>query len=103
MVYFDLNCNFYLVKTQKVNKFCLSFLFFQFRIKENLHDSVLLKQKYNTSIDDVWKFVPKIYENPPFTTFICLIWTFPEAYKISTDQEYNVSSVNFVKEKKVNV
>ena len=83
----------------------LSFVYlfyFQFRIKENLHDSVLLKQKYNTSIDDVWKFVPKIYENPPFTTFICLMWTFPEAYKISADQEYSVSFVNFVREKEVN-
>ena len=61
-----------------------------FRTSENLSDPIVL-QKYNTSVNQLFKFVPVIFEEPPFEFIICLVWTFPEAYKLSSDVSYHVS------------
>ena len=52
---------------------------------------MILKEEYNTTFDDVWKFVPKITNNPPYEASICLIWSLPEDYLLSPDFSYTVS------------
>ena len=52
---------------------------------------MILKEQYNATFDDVWKFVSKITSNPPYGASICLIWSFPKDYLLSPDFSYTVS------------
>ena len=52
---------------------------------------MILKEEYNATFDYVWKFVPKITNNPPYGASICLIWSLPEDYLLSPDFSYTVS------------
>ena len=43
----------------------------------DLKNEYFLQEMYNTTIDNVWQFVPKFHHEEPFNTVICLIWTPP--------------------------
>ena len=58
---------------------------------QNMTDPLILKEKYNATFDNVWKFVPKITSNPPYGASICLIWSLPKEYLLSPDFSYTVS------------
>ena len=58
-------------------------------------DTLILKEEYNATFDDVWKFVPRITSSPPYGASICLIWSLPKDYLISPDFSYTVSMTLF--------
>ena len=43
----------------------------------NLKSEHILQEKYNTSLEEVWKFVPKFRNQEPFDAEICFILTLP--------------------------
>ena len=58
---------------------------------QNMTNHMILKEEYNATFDDVWKFVPKITSNPPYRASICVIWSLPKDYLLSPDFSYSVS------------
>ena len=54
-------------------------------------NQMILKEAYNATFDDVWKFVPRITSKPPYGASICLIWSLPKDYLLSPDFSYTVS------------
>ena len=53
-------------------------------------DQNVLQENYNTTGNDLLQFVlSKSYEGPYFV--ICLIWTMPKTYHLSSDLNYEVS------------
>ena len=57
---------------------------------QNMTNHMILKEEYNATFDDVWKFVPKITSKPPYGASICLIWSLPKDYLLSPDFSYIV-------------
>ena len=54
-------------------------------------DQKVLQENYNTTGNDSWQFVPsRSYGKPYFV--ICLIWTMPKIYHLSSDLNYEVSN-----------
>ena len=52
-------------------------------------DEKVLQENYNTTGNDVWQFVlSRSYKGPYFV--ICLIWTMPKTYHLSSDLNYEV-------------
>ena len=43
----------------------------------NLKSEYLLRTKYNTTLEDVWNFVPRFRNQEPFNVEICFILTLP--------------------------
>ena len=58
-------------------------------ILDDLMDPKVLQEKYNTTKDDAWQFVPSISRDEP-NFVICLIWTMPKEYQLSSDLNYEV-------------
>ena len=56
----------------------------------DLMDPKVLQEKYNTTKDDAWQFVPSISRDEP-NFVICLIWTMPIEYKLDSGLNYEVS------------
>ena len=53
-------------------------------------DQKVLQENYNTTGNYLWQFVlSRSYEGPYFV--ICLIWTMPKIYHLSSDLNYEVS------------
>ena len=59
-------------------------------ILDDLMDPKVLQEKYNTSKDDAWQFVPSISRDEP-NFVICLIWTMPIEYQLASGLNYEVS------------
>ena len=57
---------------------------------QNMTNHMILKEEYNATFDDVWKFVPKITSKPPYGASICLIWSLPKDYLLSPNFSYFV-------------
>ena len=58
---------------------------------DNLMDPKVLQENFNTTRDDAWQFVPSISRDEPFKVVICLIWSMPIDYQLSSDLTYEVS------------
>jgi hypothetical protein len=67
----------------------MKFVFFSIML--NITETSILKEEYNATFDDVWKFVPRITSSPPYGASICLIWSLPKDYLLSPDFSYTVS------------
>ena len=53
-------------------------------------DEKVLQENYNTTRNNLWQFVlSRSYGGPYFV--ICLIWTMPKEYQLSSDINYEVS------------
>ena len=59
-------------------------------ILDDLMDPKVLQEKYNTTIDDAWQFVPSISRDEP-NFVICLIWTMPIEHQLASGLNYEVS------------
>ena len=60
----------------------------------DLMDQKVLQESYNTTGNDLWQFVlSRSSEGPYFV--ICLIWTMPQKYHLSSDLNYEVSCCLF--------
>ena len=52
-------------------------------------DEKVLQENYNTTRNNLWQFVlSRSYGGPYFV--ICLIWTMPRTYHLSSDINYEV-------------
>ena len=58
-------------------------------ILDDLMDPKVLQEKYNTTKDDAWQFVPSISRDEP-NFVICLIWTMPIEYQLASGLNYEV-------------
>ena len=56
----------------------------------DLMDPKVLQENYNTTENDVWQLVPAMSNQGPYFV-ICLIWTMPKEYHLSSDLNYEVS------------
>ena len=53
-------------------------------------DQKVLQENYNTTKDDAWQFVPSISRDGPYEFVICLIWSMPLDYQLSSDLTHEV-------------
>ena len=53
-------------------------------------DQKVLQEHYNTTENDVWQFVPAVSNQGSYFV-ICLIWTMPKEFQLSSDLNYEVS------------
>ena len=59
-------------------------------VNDDLMDPKVLQEKYNTTKDYAWQFVPSISRDEP-NFVICLIWTMPIEYQLASGLTYEVS------------
>ena len=60
-------------------------------VYDDLMDPKVLQENYNTTRNDVWQFVPSIGRGDEPHFVICLIWTMPVEYLLTSDLMYEVS------------
>ena len=60
-------------------------------VNYDLMDPKVLQENYNTTVNDVWQFVPAISRGDEPHFVICLIWTMPIEYQLASDLIYEVS------------
>ena len=65
-------------------------MIFNLSIYDDLMDQKVLQENYNTTRDDAWQFVPSISRDEPHKFVICLIWSMPIDYQLSSDLTYEV-------------